>query len=142
MLMVLGTWPLLSFLWFAQSARVDHLKLLIRIVLGVVLAESLFLTAYQGFGLGMTSLKAMALWPRIFINIRDNNQWLACGFWVPISLWLSIHRPNLAPSFGLCPKHWIVVVCMAMFWYLDLLTYGRGLSLQCLQSCLCCWFFF
>ena len=137
MLMVLGTWPLLSFLWFEQSACPDHLKLLIRIVLGVVLAESLFLTVYQGFGLGMTSLKAMALWPRIFINIRDNNQWLACGFWVPISLWLSIHRPNLSPCFGFRSKPWIVVVCMAMFWYLDLLTYGRGAFLAMLAGVVC-----
>ena len=50
MLMVLGAWPLLSFLWFAQSARADHLKLLIRIVLGVVLGSHFFLLLTKGLG--------------------------------------------------------------------------------------------
>ena len=46
MLMVLGTWPVLCFLWSLNRSCSDHLALLVRIVLGVLLAESLFLTFY------------------------------------------------------------------------------------------------
>ena len=52
MLMVLGVWPLLSFLWFLQRGQHDHVYLLVRIVLGVLVAESLFLSCYQWLGLG------------------------------------------------------------------------------------------
>ena len=55
MLMVLGTYPLLCFLWFIQREHFEHVHLLIRIVLGVVLAELLFLSSYQWLGLGLSS---------------------------------------------------------------------------------------
>jgi len=137
MLLVLGTWPLLSFLWFIQREHRDHLYLLARIVLGVVLAESLFLSCYQLLGLGMSSQDSLSVWPRIFLNVRDNNQWLACGFWIPISLWFSAHFPGRFPS--LLPRIGIpsVIGMMALFWYLDLLTYGRGAFLAMLFSAGC-----
>ena len=137
MLMVLGTWPLLSFLWFNQRERCDHLYLFIRVVLGVVLAESLFLSSYQWLGLGMSSSNALSIWPRIFLNVRDNNQWLACGFWIPISLWFSAHIPDRFPSRLPRVEAPVVIVLMTMFWYLDLLTYGRGALLAMLFSALC-----
>ena len=137
MLMVLGTWPLLSFLWFIQRERHDHFYWFIRIVLGVVLAESLFLSCYQWLGLGMSSAGSLSIWPRIFLNVRDNNQWLACGFWIPISLWFSAHIPDRLslPLPRFAPSS--VIGLTAMFWYLDLLTYGRGAFLAMLFSVAC-----
>ncbi len=137
MLLVLGTWPLLSFLWFIQHERRDHMYLLTRVVLSVVLAESLFLSCYQWLGLGMSSVDSLSVWPRIFLNVRDNNQWLACGFWIPMSLWYSVHVPGRFPS--LLPRVGIlsVIGLMAMFWYLDFLTYGRGAFLAMLFSAGC-----
>ena len=137
MLMVLGTYPLLCFLWFIQRKHCEHLHLLIRIVLGVVLAESLFLSCYQWLGLGMSSSNALSIWPRIFLNVRDNNQWLACGFWIPISLWFTAHVPDCFSSRLPRVKAPVVTGLMAMFWYLDLLTYGRGAFLAMLFSVLC-----
>ena len=141
MLMVLGTWPLLSFLWFIQYERHDHLYLLVQIVLGVVLAESCFLSFYQWFGLGMSSLGSLSNWPRVFLNVRDNNQWLACGFWIPIGLWFSAKAPKslsiLLPRLDAL----LVIGFMAMFWYLDLLTYGRGafLAMVLCTACAAFW---
>ncbi|CRY92645.1 putative membrane protein [Synechococcus sp. WH 8103] len=63
MLMVMGTYPLLCFLWFIQGDRRDHLYLCIRIVLGVVLAEAIFLSCYQWLGLGMSSSDSLLIWP-------------------------------------------------------------------------------
>ncbi len=137
MLMVMGTYPLLCFLWFIQREHCDHFHLLIRIVLGVVLAESLFLSSYQWLGLGLSSSDSLSIWPRIFLNVRDNNQWLACGFWIPISLWFSAHVPEpfILPLPRFAPLS--VIGLMSMFWYLDLLTYGRGAFLAMLFSSLC-----
>ena len=137
MLMVLGTYLLLCFLWFIQREHCEHLHLLIRIVLGVVLAESLFLSCYQWLGLGMSSSNPLSIWPRIFLNVRDNNQWLACGFWIPISLWFTAHVPDCFPSRLPRVKAPVVIGLMAMFWYLDLLTFGRGAFLAMLLSALC-----
>ena len=137
MLMVLGVFPLLSFLWFIQHQCLIHLYLLARIVVGVLLAESLFLSCYQWLGLSMSSADSLSVWPRIFLNVRDGNQWLACGFWIPMSLWFSAyvpkHFPPLLPRMG-APS---VVVLLALFWYLDMLTYGRGAFLSMLLSTVC-----
>ena len=138
MLMVLGVFPLLSFLWFIQHQRLIHLYLLAMIVVGVLLAESLFLSCYQLLGLSMSSDDSLSVWPRIFLNVRDGNQWLACGFWIPMSLWFSAHVPKkhfplLFPRLG-APS---VVGLLALFWYLDMLTYGRGAFLSMLLSTVC-----
>ena len=66
MLMVLGVWPLLSFLWFLQRGQHDHVYLLVRIVLGVLVAESLFLSCYQWLVLGMSSADSLSVWPEFF----------------------------------------------------------------------------
>ena len=126
MLMVLGVWPLLSFLWFVNRESAHHWNLFLRIVIFVLLAESVFLTCYQLLGLGMSSPLSLKLWPRIFLNVRDGNQWLACGFWVPVALWFSrVMRRGSPFQFNEIdyPK---IVLLMTLFWYLDLLTYGRG----------------
>jgi hypothetical protein len=137
MLMVMGTYPLLCFLWFIQGDRRDHLYLCIRIVLGVVLAEAIFLSCYQWLGLGMSSSDSLLIWPRIFLNVRDNNQWLACGFCIPISLWFTSHVPAPFPSRLPRVDAPVVIGLMAIFWYLDLLTFGRGAFLAMLFSALC-----
>ena len=126
MLMVLGVWPLLSFLWFLQRGLHDHVYLLVRIVVGVLVAESLFLSCYQWLGLGMSSADSLSVWPRIFLNVRDNNQWLACGFWIPLGLWFSASRSGYLQSLFPAIRRWNVLCFSALFWYLDFLTYGRG----------------
>jgi hypothetical protein len=85
----------------------------------------------------MSSSDSLLIWPRIFLNVRDNNQWLACGFCIPISLWFTSHVPAPFPSRLPRVDAPVVIGLMAIFWYLDLLTFGRGAFLAMLFSALC-----
>ena len=131
-LLVLATFPVLGFLWCKNLVYRCHSRLLLNIVVGVLVAEAIFLTFYQLLGLSFSGVNELKLLPRIFLNIRDNNQWIACTFWIPVWMWLSrfvglnLLREALHPPRSLL----LIFFTTLLYWYLVLLTHGRGALLS------------
>ena len=131
MLMCLGTYPLLCFLWSSQNSdqRRSIFSLTIYSILFVLSLEASLMTLYAIRSLSMSSPASLAHIPRVFLNVRDGNQWLALGSWIPLGIWWnqSIDQMDRFRNRGfihglLSPGWWSYF----LFWYLAWLTQGRG----------------
>ena len=89
MLLCLGTYPVLCFLWSKQDAlqRKYIVCAVISSILFVLCVEAMLITLYAIYSLPMSSSSSLARIPRVFLNVRDGNQWLALGAWVPLGIW-------------------------------------------------------
>ena len=128
MALVLGVLPLLCFLWSVNCGDDCFLHLFFWLVVGILLGEAICLSIYGFISLPMSGWGSLALLPRIFLNVRDNNQWLACSFWMPVALWMNRYcvATDLVlrrlPSLSL----FFIFAITFLYWYLDILTFGRG----------------
>ena len=144
MLMCLGAYPLLCFLWSSQNS--DQRKSIFRLatysILFVLFVEAILMTSYVVRSLPMSSAATLAHMPRVFLNVRDGNQWLALGSWIPLGVWWNQYMDQMDRSrnrgliHGLLSPGWWSYF---LFWYLAWLTQGRGalLALAISSVCVC-----